>query len=247
MAWPSKRSRALTRMANSTTVEPHERPPIMDVNPPLILLPGMAADGRLFRHQRAALPCIRTPDWIEPRDREPLADYAQRFAQAITTGGLCFVGGASFGGIVALEMAAHLQAEACFLIASVRSDRELPWRLRALRPVARLGPTGLGRIAAVVALSLAPCLPAVVAGRLKRLSNPQSTFLRWASWAALTWQPSARTRGVRVFQIHGSADRTLPVRHTRPDVVVTGKGHLLPFTHPEAVNEFIRHRLIEHG
>ena len=72
----------------------------MNVDPPLILLPGMAADGRLFRHQCAALPCIRTPVWIEPRDREPLADYAQRFAQAISTGGRCFVGGASFGGIV---------------------------------------------------------------------------------------------------------------------------------------------------
>ena len=143
-------------------------------------------------------------------------------------------------------MAAHLQAEACFLIASVRSDRELPWRIPAIRPIAMLGPTGLGRVAAGVALSLTPCLPRLAAGRLKRLSNPQSTFLRWASWAALSWQPSAKTRGVRVFQIHGSADRTLPVRHTRPDVVVTGAGHLLPFTHPEAVNEFIRHRLIEH-
>jgi pimeloyl-ACP methyl ester carboxylesterase len=223
------------------------RQPMMNVDPPLILLPGMAADGRLFRHQRTALPCICTPDWIAPLDREPLADYAQRFAQAITPGRRCFVGGASFGGLVALEMAAHLQAEACFLVASVRSNREFPWRLRALRPVATLGPTGLGQVAALVARSLAPFLPGVVVGRLKRLSNPQSTFLRWASWAALTWQPSARTRGVRVFQIHGSADRTLPVRHTCPDVVVAGAGHLLPFTHPEAVNEFISRRLIEHG
>ncbi|HEV3338943.1 MAG TPA: alpha/beta hydrolase [Pirellulales bacterium] len=220
---------------------------MMDVDPPLILLPGMADDGRLFRHQRTALSFLCTPDWIEPLDREPLADYAQRFAQAIAPGRRCFVGGASFGGLVALEMAAHLRAEACFLVASVRSDREFPWRLRALRPAATLGPTGLGQVAAWVARSLAPFLPGVVVGRLDRLSNPQSAFLRWASWAALTWQPSANTRGVRVFQIHGSADRTFPVKHTCPDVVVTGAGHLLPFTHPEAVNEFIRRRLIECG
>jgi pimeloyl-ACP methyl ester carboxylesterase len=219
----------------------------MDVDPPLILLPGMAADGRLFRHQRAALPCIRTSDWIAPRDREPLVDYAQRFAQAIATRRRCFIGGASFGGIIALEMAAHLEAEACFLLASVRSDRELPWCLRAIRQIAMLGPTGLGRVAAGGGALLAPFLPRVTVGQLRRLSNPQSTFLRWASWAALTWQPSAKTTGVRVFQIHGSADRTLPVRYTRPDVVVKGAGHLMPFTHPEAVNEFIRHRLIEHG
>src|SRR6476619_5718672 len=88
--------------------------PMTEIDPPLILLPGMAADGRLFRHQRTALPCLRTPDWIAPLDREPLAEYAQRFAQAINPGRRCFVGGASFGGLVALEMAAHLQAEACF-------------------------------------------------------------------------------------------------------------------------------------
>ena len=220
---------------------------MMNVNPQLILLPGMAADSRLFQHQRTALPFLRTPDWIAPLDHEPLADYAQRFAQSITPGSHCFVGGASFGGLVALEMAAHIQAEACFLIASVRSHREFPWRLRALRPVAALGPRGLGLVAAWAARSLAPFLPGIAVGRLNRLSHPQSTFLRWASWAALTWQPSAMTRAVRVFQIHGSADRTLPVRHTRPDVVVTGAGHLLPFTHPEAVNDFIRRRLIEHG
>ena len=64
-------------MADATTVGSRERRPIMDVDPPLILLPGMAADGRLFRHQRAALPCIRTPDWIEPRDREPRTSSRQ--------------------------------------------------------------------------------------------------------------------------------------------------------------------------
>lgn len=155
----TKRSRALTYTADTRTMGLPVTPPMMDVDPPLILLPGMAAGGRLFRLQRAALPCLCTPDWIEPFDREPLTDYAQRFAQSIAPGGRCFVGGASFGGIVALEMAAHLHAEACFLVASVRSDSELPWRLRALRPVARLGPIGLGRVAAWVAQWLAPFLP----------------------------------------------------------------------------------------
>jgi hypothetical protein len=79
-----------------------ETPLTKDVDPPLILLPGMAADGRLFRFQRAILPCLCTPAWIEPFDREPLTDYAQRFARSITPHGRCFVGGASFGGIVAL-------------------------------------------------------------------------------------------------------------------------------------------------
>ncbi len=44
---------------------------------PIILLPGMTADGRMFRLQRPAFPSLITPDWIEPRDREPLGAYAQ--------------------------------------------------------------------------------------------------------------------------------------------------------------------------
>jgi pimeloyl-ACP methyl ester carboxylesterase len=213
---------------------------------PIILLPGMAADGRLFRLQRAALPYLVTPAWIEPRYREPLAAYAERFARRVDPGGPCFVGGASFGGIVALEMAAHLRAEACFLIASVRSAREFPWRYRVLRPLARLGPQHLGRVAAWVSRWLAQSLPRGTTGRLRRLSEPRSAFLQWASWAALDWRPSLGARRVRVYQIHGAGDRTLPIKHTRPDVVVPAAGHLLPLTDAEAVNDFIRSRVEQH-
>jgi hypothetical protein len=64
-----------------------------DVDPPLILLPGMAVDARLFGHQRAAFSFVRTRSWILPLEREPLTQYAQRFAQTIATGERCFVGG----------------------------------------------------------------------------------------------------------------------------------------------------------
>src|SRR5438874_871766 len=138
--------------------------------PPIILLPGMAADDRLFRFQLAALPSLIIPPWIEPDGRESLGAYARRLARCIDPGGPCFVGGASFGGMVALEMAVHLRAEACFLVASIRSGRELPWRFRVLRPLARLGPQRLGRAAFWAARWLAPSLAEGTAGRLRRLS-----------------------------------------------------------------------------
>jgi pimeloyl-ACP methyl ester carboxylesterase len=207
---------------------------------PLILLSGMAADARLFAPQREAFPGLVVPDWIEPRPTEPLPAYAARLARLVDPRRPCLVGGASFGGLVALEMAPHLQARACVLIASVRSPAELPWWVRLFRPAAALGPTGLGWCAGGVVRTSAPSLPAGAAGPLRRLSEPRAAFLRWASWAALSWRPSQGARQARVLQIHGDADRTLPIRYTRADRVVAGGGHLLPLTHAQAVNEFLR-------
>jgi pimeloyl-ACP methyl ester carboxylesterase len=213
---------------------------------PLILLPGMAAGERLFAPQRLAFPHLLVPEWIEPLAQESLRSYAGRLALRIDPGRPCVVGGASVGGIVALEMAVHLQARACVLISSVRSPRELPRWYRLLRPAAAaLGPAGMGRLAGLVAGASAPSAPADAAQRLRRLSKPEAAFLRWASWAVLNWQPSREVRQVRVHQIHGSMDRTFPIRYTRPDVVVVGGGHLLPLTHPAAVNELLRQAAVD--
>ena len=79
----------------------------MDGRVPLILLSGMGADGRLFREQRGCFPNLITPDWIPHRRGDTLASYAERMARHIDPGCPCYVGGASFGGMVALEIARH--------------------------------------------------------------------------------------------------------------------------------------------
>jgi pimeloyl-ACP methyl ester carboxylesterase len=206
---------------------------------PLLLLSGMATDERLFEPQRLAFPNLRVPAWIEPLPRESLRSYAARLARVIDPGCPCIVGGASFGGTVALEMAPHLQAVACVLISSLRSSAELPWSWRICRPLADLGPEWLGVLAGLTARLGAPCLPRGAVRRMQRLSGPQAAFVRWAMCAVVRWRPSLATRRVRVFQIHGENDHTLPVQRTRPDVIVPGGSHALPLFNPVAVNEFL--------
>jgi pimeloyl-ACP methyl ester carboxylesterase len=205
----------------------------------IIMLPGMAADERLFEPQRQAFPSLIVPPWIEPEPDEPLVSYARRMASQIEPAGLVLIGGVSFGGMVALEMADHLGLSECVLISSIRSPEELPWRLRTLRPIARIGPVRLGATAGWAARWLAPSMPRATARRLGRLAAPQSAFLRWACWAVLRWQPTLEALRVRVHQIHGSADRTFPLRYTHPGQIVVGGGHLLTLTHPTEVNEFL--------
>lgn len=210
------------------------------VDLPLILLPGMGADERMFEPQREAFPNLFVPPWVEPRPGESLRAYAIRFARRIDPGRACVLGGASFGGIVALEMASLLQARVCLLICSVRSPRELPRNWRVCWPFARFGSDRLGMVAGLAARISSVLMSRTVTRRLQHLANPKSTFLRWACGAVLGWRPRHSPRKVPVLHIHGEMDRTLPARLTHPDVVVPGGGHMLPLTHPKIVNEFIR-------
>jgi pimeloyl-ACP methyl ester carboxylesterase len=219
----------------------------MPEDAPLILLPGMGADERMFRAQRAAFPALRVPGWIPPLRREPLAHYARRLAAAVDPGVPCFVGGASFGGMVALEMAPHLRALAVFLIGSMRGPAGLHPCLRATRPLAALTlalPFGLlGPLAAVTLSCSGRFLSRSACGLLRHVSRADGEFLRWGTWAALRWRPSPAALRGTVYQIHGAHDRVLPARRAPADLILPEAGHLLSMTHGPAVNSFIAARV----
>ena len=216
--------------------------------PPLFLLPGMGADDRLFRPQLDAFPNAVVPPWLPPLPSESLADYARRFAEAIDPGRPCFVGGASFGGFVALEMAAHLKALGCFLIGSARGPSGMPARVRCLRPFARMigaFPIGILKPVAWSAhQSVARFAHPRTRSFLRQLPQPDGQFLRWGMRVALTWRPTPAAAGVRVFQIHGERDWILPASRSGADVVLPGAGHLLSLTHAADVTDFLRRHMM---
>jgi pimeloyl-ACP methyl ester carboxylesterase len=68
-------------------------------------------------------------------------------------------------------------------------------------------------------------------------SSASPSFLKWGLGAIASWKPSPVS--APVHQIHGGADRLIPVRRVKADVVVPGAGHLLSLTHPVEVNAFL--------
>jgi len=208
------------------------------VTVPIVLLSGMAADECLFARQVAALPDLRVQPWIPPRAGESVRSYAARLAPLANPGRPCIVGGASFGGVVALEMARYLPARAVVLIGSVRSPAGLPRRWRILWPLARLGPDALAVLATLSARLGRPFLKAGTVRRLRHLASPDRAFVRWAMCALAQWRPGPVT-SVPVFHIHGADDRVLPVRRGRPDIIVPAAGHVLSLFSPGAVNAFL--------
>jgi pimeloyl-ACP methyl ester carboxylesterase len=216
---------------------------------PLILLSGMGADQRLFRRQSEAFSNLRLPGWIPPQRGDDLPRYAQRLARHVDPGEPCFIGGCSLGGMIAMETARHLDCRGCFLIASVRSPKELPWRARVMKPAALLLPPGSGGVpplAAKAALAVAgPFLGSVPKSLLRQLADADRRFLRWASMALLRWKPHQDSLAIPVRQIHGDRDHVLPHTLTTPDQLVPGAGHLLPMTHADEVNKFLHDAMEE--
>ena len=213
--------------------------------PPVILLSAMGADDRVFAGLRGQVPNLIVPAWPKPRPRESLRLYAGRLAAAIDPGVPCYIGGASFGGFIALEMIPHLQPLGCFLIGSLRRADELPEALKAHRGIAAGAVSHLPfeiaqTLGALLLASMRPALGSHLASLLGQLKASDAAFLRWASWAVLTWDGPYLDGEVPIHQIHGGRDRVLPVDRTTPDLIVCDAGHALSLSHPQIVADFIR-------
>jgi len=208
----------------------------------LILLPGLGADQRQFEPQRAAFPDLWVPPWIVPRRKETLVDYAARLAETIVPTRPKVLGGSSFGGMVAYEMARYLRPEAVVLIGSCRSPQALRPLLRRLRPMVPL-------VAAQV-FALAQWMAPLAVRTFSRFTPEQKRlcvamfqetdcgFMKWACRAILGWVPSGPPP-VPVFQIHGQKDRVMPARLAAADQLISDGGHLINLTHAPQVNAFI--------
>jgi pimeloyl-ACP methyl ester carboxylesterase len=210
----------------------------------LILLPGLGADRRLLDPQRAAFPQLVVPPWIPPRKNESLPQYAARMAETVTPSRdvPLVLGGVSFGGMLAYEMARYLKPDAVVLIASCR-------KRESLRPIYAPGPWLLSLLPAqiwgVAKLLSRPVLrimhPTSVAKRellIAMFKDADSRFMHWILQAIFRWQPTP-LEGIPVFQIHGGRDPLIPARRVEADVVIPNGGHMINLTHADEVNAFL--------
>jgi pimeloyl-ACP methyl ester carboxylesterase len=113
--------------------------------PPLYMFPGLAADRRLFLKQTAALPNLRVIDWPAPLSTETFDQFAERAAESIDATCDFFLGGVSFGGMVAASLANRLRPRAVFLIASAKSSAGIPPWFYPLARLSGLLPPQLGK------------------------------------------------------------------------------------------------------
>lgn len=218
-------------------------PPTLPTLPTLLFLPGVGGDERLFGPQLAAFPGARVVPWVTPEAGDTLVSYARRLAATVDNNGDAgpfVVVGNSLGGMVAWELAAHLNLRAVVLLGSASSLAAVRAPLRLLLPLGRLVLPWM-----VPWLFLGgPVVAAVFGVRWRDLGlfidmmrKTPPAFFAFALRAIASWKPSPPP-AVPVFRVHGSRDWVLSPGEGA--TLIAGAGHVPGLSHGDEVNEALK-------
>jgi pimeloyl-ACP methyl ester carboxylesterase len=207
-------------------------------------LSGLGADERAFQNLDCSGWNPHFVAWIPPLEKETIRDYSKRLLAQITEANPILVG-YSFGGMVAVEMAQLIPARKVIIIASAKTRDELPPHFRAVShlPVYRLVPPGW----IIKPKEIYYWLFDVHRQEEKKLlseiiQDTDPAFLSWAMKAITGWQNTRVPN--HLVHIHGTADRILPFRYVRPDVVIQNGGHFMLVNRAAEISNLL-HNLID--
>lgn len=192
-------------------------------------MPGLAANPSIF--ERIELPKekfrIHWLDWLLPKKKESLEDYSKRMCERVRHEKPVLIG-VSFGGVIVQEMAKFLDPLRVIIISSVKTEQELPRRMRLARR------TGLFRILPTSLARHVDAFENVVVGdfakkRLqlykKYLSITDTRYLDWAIEKMVCWDRSEPLPGV--VHIHGDKDEIFPFKYINGCIRVPGGTHIM--------------------
>ena len=217
----------------------------------IILFPGLGADPRMFAKQKQRFgDDLLCPDWLDPETDEPFDGYVRRWASQLAPvpgdDRPLFLGGVSFGGMVAMQMARHMKPKAVILIGSCRSVRSKPARWQVARRISDLIPDRLlgRRVLGLGALwvSLLDRLDDEHRSLLiKMAAESDPKRMRHNGHACADWDFDYRSESQfpPVHQIHGRLDAIIPLVPGDPDTLIPNGRHLISFSHPHTVNAYI--------
>jgi pimeloyl-ACP methyl ester carboxylesterase len=226
----------------------------------LILLPGLGANSRLFDHQALHFgERLWVPPYPAPFPNESLREYAIRWVDELgfykneMKSRTIWLGGASFGGMVALEVSKqlHIRNTPCagvILISALRSREAITPRFRTQSQLLKVTPEAIVRPSllriGVPFFSKLENLGEDDRERLEKMVHELDySFFKWCTLAAGDWQWTSADvpPNLQVAQLHGEYDGIIPlpdVHRSEAEILKEAK-HLIFYTHAEAVNQWI--------
>ena len=207
---------------------------------------GLGADRRAFERLRLSEKfAIHHLDWIAPNENETLDDYAKRLAISIDTSQPYAIVGLSMGGMIASAMTKFLQPHKTILISSVGCNAEFPPLLRFARVsrIYKLIPEFIFRPQYVLPFHRMFGGNGHGQRMLMRyfLSQADPKFMKWAIGSIVTWSNCDRPK--TIFHIHGDNDWILPLKYTKPDVIIAKGSHFMVWTKAGQVSKILEQAL----
>lgn len=196
---------------------------------PVYFVPGMAADITIF--ENITLPeeqfeVVYIP-WKLPKHKETIQHYAKRMAAEVKHDNAVLIG-VSFGGVVVQEMSEFLNLKKLIIISSVKSNAEMPRRMKIAKTTKayKLLPTSwLQDVEKWVKYAFGDSLKRKLKLYEKYLHVRDKVYLDWAIENMMCWE---RTKiDTNVIHIHGDADEVFPVKHIKEYIKVKGGTHAM--------------------
>lgn len=214
---------------------------------PVYFVPGLAASSTIF--ENISLPKDQFEmyflEWFLPNNKETLQEYANRMTKEIKHENPVLIG-VSFGGILVQEMAKHIKTRKVIIISSVKSNVEMPRRMKLAKA------TGIYKILPTSLLSNIEILSKVVLGKTvkgridlyeKYLKMRDKKYLDWALENVILWSQTEPNKNV--IHIHGTADAVFPVKYIKNYIPIAGGTHVMIINRFRWLNENLPKLILE--
>jgi len=196
---------------------------------PVYFMPGLAASPTIF--EMIELPKdtfeVHLLHWFLPESNEKLSSYAQRMAEKVVHENAVLIG-VSFGGVLVQEMKPFLKTRKIIIISSVRSNTELPRRMKIAKTTKayKLLPTGLLQdVELLTKFAFGDTLKKKLKLYEKYLHMRNKEYLDWAIEQMICWE---RTKiDTEIIHIHGDADEVFPSKNIKNFINVKGGTHAM--------------------
>jgi hypothetical protein len=210
-------------------------------------MPGMAASSTIF--ERIQLPANRFEmhllEWFLPENQETLETYAKRMAKNVKHDDAILIG-VSFGGILVQEMKPFLNPKKVIIISSIKSNTELPRRMKVAKATKayKLIPTKLlENVEKLAKFAFGDYAKQRFKLYEKFLSVRDNSYLDWAIENIINWK---RTEiDPEIIHIHGDADEVFPIKHIKNCTIVKGGTHIMILTKYRWLNDNLPKIMLE--
>lgn len=210
-------------------------------------MPGLGASSLIF--EKIELPAaifeVHVLDWFVPLENESLKSYAERMAKEVLHKEAVLIG-VSFGGILVQEMAQFLNPKKVIIISSVKSNTELPLKMKLAKmtKVYKLLPTSLLSDLEKLSKYMLGAIPKQRMEYYKKyLTITDKIYLDWAIEKVVSWDRTLIDD--KVVHIHGDFDTVFPSQNINNFINVKNGTHVMILNRSKWFNENLPKIILE--